>query len=86
MGFTSLKVKVRKRLVSEMAFKKSKAKRKSINSFRSGYNSGWNDCLRWVINIFEVKNVGELKMITPKGDVKAGKLKIKTEPVEVQRG
>ncbi len=68
MVFNNLKIKT---ILYRKALKKyseSNYKNKHYSNFKTGYYNGFNDCLKWIIRIFKVDNVGELKKLT--GDKK----------------
>ena len=64
MSFGHLKIKKLKREKAMKEFAKCKYENKDNGSFKSGYDKGFSDCLNWIIKIFGVNNVRELKNIS----------------------
>ena len=64
MSFSHLKHKIFQYRKALKEFQKCKKEEKNYSSFKTGYYKGFNDCLKWIIKIFGVENVGELKKLT----------------------
>lgn len=65
MSFSNLKIRTYLRKEAVKRYKTSTTKNKQGSEFKSGYNKGFGDCLRWVMRIFQVHNVKDLKLLTP---------------------
>ncbi len=64
MVFNHLKIKTILYRKALKKFRESENPKKDTSTFKTGYYNGFNDCLKWIIRIFKVDNVGELKKLT----------------------
>ena len=70
MTFNHLKIKQHLFRTALEKYLKSSNKNKDTSNFRTGYLTGFNNCLKWIIKISPVDNVGDLKKLlnSVKGD------------------
>ena len=63
MAYSNLQIKKKSYSKALKDFKEHNSE-EGAPSFKTGYNRGFNDCLKWVLHIFDLQDVGNLKRLS----------------------
>lgn len=62
MSFNHQSKKTKLRIIALKDYELSNAKDKDFPAFKSGFHRGFNDSLKWVLDMLKMKDIKELKI------------------------